>query len=111
MPSIGLALPLLSILSLTLLPAAPASAAGSAAFCATWLKVCNQTCPGGPGTCRDVCAARQRTCLSTGCFPFNVPGPRCQNNTRDEAATAKAKKAVRAGQSVGCGPRFGRPCN
>jgi len=112
MRSIGIGLPLLALLSFTSIQAFTASAAGSAAFCATWLKVCNQTCPGGAGTCRDVCAIRQKTCLATGCFPFNVPGPRCQTNARDEAATIKARKAARDGRGVGCGPRFGnRPCD
>lgn len=88
-----------------------ASAAGSPAFCRTWLKVCNQTCPSGPGTCTGVCDGRYQTCLSSGCFPFNVPGPRCQDSTKDQTATAKASKAIDAGRPIGCGPKFGRPCD
>jgi hypothetical protein len=99
-------------LLIALLGVEGACAAGSPAFCRTWLKVCNQTCPGGPGTCGGVCDARYQTCLSSGCFPFNVPGPRCQDNTRDQTATAKAKKTLNQGGRVGCGPRFGgRPCD
>ena len=92
-------------------PVAEAMAAGSPAFCRTWLDVCNKTCPGGPGTCSGVCAARHQTCLASGCFPFNVPGPRCEGNTTDAAATARARKTVREGGTVGCGPRFGKPCD
>jgi hypothetical protein len=88
----------------------PTFAAGSRAFCTTWLNLCTKTCPGGPGTCGGVCATRYSGCLSSGCFYFNVPGPRCQNNTADQAATGNVKSRMQKGMPVGCGPRFGRPC-
>jgi hypothetical protein len=88
-----------------------AAAAGSRAFCTTWLNVCNRTCPGGAGTCGGVCAARLDACLSSGCFQFNVPGPRCEANAQDQAATTAVKTRVQKGQTVGCGPRYGRPCD
>src|SRR5262249_30830527 len=113
MRSIGIALSAaLTILSAIGASVGPTSAAGSRAFCSTWLNLCNKTCPGGPGTCGDVCAARFSTCLSSGCFPFNVPGPRCEGNARDQAATDQVKNRMQKGQSIGCGPRFGgRPCD
>lgn len=103
---------LLSVLAAALVRVESVAAAGSPAFCGTWLKLCNRTCPGGPGTCSGVCSARYTACLASGCFQFNVPGPRCQGNARDETATSNVKKAIRAGRPVGCGPRFGgRPCD
>ena len=108
----GIGLPVLAILSFAVLPIESASAAGSPAFCGTWLKLCNKTCPGGPGTCGGVCSARHKACLSSGCFHFNTPGPRCQSNALDETATAKVKTSLREGRPVGCGPNFGgRPCD
>lgn len=102
----------LAALATALLPLEGAAAAGSAAFCGPWLKLCNRTCPNGPGTCSAVCSGRYQACLSSGCFFFNTPGPRCQGNARDETATSKVKKALRGGRPVGCGPRFGgRPCD
>jgi len=104
--------PALAVISIFVLSLDVASAAGSPAFCRTWLKVCNRTCPGGPGTCSGVCQARYTACLASGCFQFNVPGPRCQNNATDQTATTRAKKTIREGGTIGCGPRFGgRPCN
>lgn len=102
----------LMVLSIGLWPIDAPLAAGSKAFCGTWLRLCNKTCTDGPGTCGGVCSARHKACLSTGCFNFNVPGPRCQGNAKDELATSKVNKAMREGRPVGCGPRFGgRPCD
>ena len=42
---IGIGLPVLAILALGVLSIEGASAAGSPAFCGTWLKLCNKTCP------------------------------------------------------------------
>jgi hypothetical protein len=103
---------LLAILSVGMLSIEGASASGSPGFCGTWLKLCNKTCPTGPGTCGPVCSTRYKGCLSSGCFFFNVPGPRCEGNAKDQAATTGAKKAMKEGRPVGCGPKFGgRPCD
>jgi hypothetical protein len=103
---------LLAILSVSVLSIEGASAAGSPGFCGTWLKLCNKTCTTGPGTCGPVCSTRYKGCLSSGCFFFNTPGPRCENNAKDQAATVKSKKAMQQGRPVGCGPNFGgRPCD
>jgi hypothetical protein len=103
---------ILLLLAVALLPAECLAAAGSPNFCNTWLKVCNRTCPNGPGSCTGVCAGRYQGCLSSGCFFFNVPGPRCQGNTKDETATGKANRTMKEGKTIGCGPRFGgRACD
>jgi len=57
-----------------------------AEFCGIFQGVCRRTCPGG-GDCSPECATRAATCRATGCFPFNVPGPRCFNNPSDRALT------------------------
>jgi hypothetical protein len=106
---IGL-LVLATILSVTVFSMHPASAAGSRAFCGTWLNLCNRTCPGGAGMCGGVCTARYNACLSSGCFFFNTPGPRCQAHAADQAATTQARNRMKKGLPVGCGPGFGRPC-
>ena len=101
---------LATILSVTLFTTEPTSAAGSRAFCGTWLNLCNKTCPGGAGACVGVCAARHTACLSSGCFYFNTPGPRCQGNAADQAATTRVEGRMKKSLPVGCGARFGRPC-
>ena len=88
-----------------------ALAVGSENFCGTWLRLCNKTCPEGPGKCERVCAQRYKGCRTSGCFFFNVPGPRCEGNSNDEIATAKTRDRLQKGLPVGCGPRFGRPCD
>src|SRR5882724_13142914 len=98
---------LATMLSIAVFTSERASAAGSRAFCGTWLKLCNKTCPGGPGTCGGVCSTRYDACLASGCFYFNVPGPRCQGVAADQAATTAVKDRIQKGQPVGCGPRFG----
>jgi hypothetical protein len=107
--AIGL-LALATILSVIVFSIEPTFAVGSRAFCGTWLNLCNRTCPGGAGTCGEVCGARYNACLSSGCFHFNTPGPRCQGNAVDQAATTGIKNRMQKGLPVGCGPRFGRPC-
>jgi hypothetical protein len=100
------------MLSVVLLATGQTSAAGSQAFCGTWLKLCNNTCPEGPGKCGGVCATRYKGCLSSGCFFFNTPGPRCQGNSKDDIATANVRDRLQKGLPIGCGPRFGgRPCD
>jgi len=104
---------LLSVmLSLLLLATRQTSAAGSQAFCGTWLQLCNKTCPQGPGKCGGVCANRYKACLSSGCFFFNTPGPRCQGNSKDDIATVNVRDRLQKGLPVGCGPGFGgRSCD
>jgi hypothetical protein len=53
-----------------------------AQFCARWHAVCTQ-CTGRGATvpretCLYHCAARLQECRTSGCYFFNVPGPRCQ---------------------------------
>lgn len=64
------------------LAAGPAAAAPSrAGFCAYWKAVCMRTLR--PGDQPSVCATRLSDCLSSGCYFFNNPRPRCENNTFD----------------------------
>jgi hypothetical protein len=100
-----------TILSGAIFSIEPTCAAGSRAFCGTWLSVCNRTCPGGAGTCGGVCGARHAACLTSGCFYFNTPGPRCEGNAKDQAATTRSRDRMQKDLPVGCGPRFGRPCD
>ena len=47
-------------------------------FCNFWNAVCLRT-----GGRQDVCTSRHTNCLSNGCFFFNNPRPRCENNAFD----------------------------
>ena len=49
-----------TILSGAIFSIEPTCAAGSRAFCGTWLSVCNRTCPGGAGTCGGVWSQARR---------------------------------------------------
>ena len=64
---------------------ANAAPAGVGAFCRAWLKVCNRSGDSG------ICSARHRQCLSSGCFHFNVPRPRCLNNAADRKLTGRIR--------------------
>ena len=70
-------------------------------FCSTWLSLCKQTSPGpqGPG----VCASRHSSCLSSGCFHFNNPGPRCETSAEDKSVTQRVNECLRNGKPVGFG--------
>jgi hypothetical protein len=81
----------MTIFAVAGLSVCPAFAAGSEAFCSTWLKLCNKTCPDGPGSCGGACAQRDGGCRTSGCFFFNIPGPRCEGNRNDDIATAKTR--------------------
>jgi hypothetical protein len=72
---------------LAIVPAQAQQARNVAEFCQVWQGTCNRTCPSGPGTCRPVCAQRFATCMTTQCYPFNVPGPRCFANATDRQLT------------------------
>ena len=67
-----------------LLGAGDASAAGSPAFCRTWLRVCNQTCPNGPGTCTACAMGVIRPVCRPGAFrsTFPVHAARTAQRTR-----------------------------
>ena len=81
---------ILSVAVLTVLPPVSSDAEQArnvAEFCGVWERVCNRTCPAGPGNCRGECAARATGCRSSGCFHFNRPGPRCFSNASDRALT------------------------
>ena len=60
----------------------PAYAQNRAAFCARWHNVCRTTCPPTTPTavCHATCDDRRAGCLATGCYRFNVPGPRCEGD-------------------------------
>ena len=57
----------------------------TAAFCAGWDAVCKKT--GDAAICRD----RRAKCLSSGCYFFNSPRPRCKNNPEDLAMTTSCR--------------------
>jgi hypothetical protein len=63
----------------------PASACAVTTFCGGWFSVCIRTLP--PGGTASECTRRQHACLSSGCFHFNSPRPRCLNNRQDLALT------------------------
>jgi len=80
----GLALVLSAACLTTAVPTtAEAQKVSRAGFCQGWRGVCGRTCPQGPGMCKDVCNQRLGACLATGCFHFNSPRPRCDNNAED----------------------------
>lgn len=61
----------------------------NATFCAGWDAVCKRTLP--PGGSISVCRDRKAKCLTTGCYFFNVPRPRCKNNAEDYALTTSCR--------------------
>jgi hypothetical protein len=85
----GLALVLSAAFFTTVVPttAEAQQARNIAEFCASFQGVCNRTCTTGPGTCRNACASRRSACLTSGCFHFNSPGPRCFSNAAHRAMT------------------------
>ncbi len=58
------------------------SAQSRAQHCNMWHSRCLATCPNGPGTCAPICNQRKAACMSSGCYFFNSPGPRCQSASR-----------------------------
>jgi hypothetical protein len=59
-----------------------AQAETRAQFCARWHGVCAR-CDGlgatvSRQTCLKTCGTRLAECRTSGCYFFNVPGPRCQ---------------------------------
>lgn len=56
------------------------AAPSRASFCAFWQRVCVRT---SPPSSTKICATRQTDCLSSGCYFFNNPRPRCESNEFD----------------------------
>jgi len=84
---LGAALAALLFTALVPAPAEAQQARNIPEFCNVWQRICNRTCPSGPGNCTGECASRHAACRTSGCFHFNRPGPRCFNNAADRALT------------------------
>jgi hypothetical protein len=67
-----------------------AQACSNQVFCSGWHAVCKRTLP--PGGTPKVCQERRAKCLSSGCYFFNVPRPRCKNNPEDLALTTACQR-------------------
>jgi hypothetical protein len=67
-------------------PVSAQEARNVAEFCVVWQRICGRTCPSGKD-CSVECSRRASQCRSSGCFPFNSPGPRCFNSASDRALT------------------------
>jgi len=72
---------------------AEAAECPNSVFCGGWLAVCKRTLP--PGGSIEVCRQRHTACLSSGCFHFNVPRPRCKSNLADLALTTACQRTSR----------------
>jgi hypothetical protein len=61
-----------------------AEAQSRTAYCARWHNVCRTTCPANTPkvVCHATCDDRLNACKSSGCYFFNVPGPRCEGQVR-----------------------------
>ena len=57
-------------------------------FCDGWTMVCLR----GGAVSNHVCQQRRAKCISTGCFDFNVPRPRCKSNPEDLALTTSCRR-------------------
>ena len=64
----------------TLIMAGSARAETRNEFCGRWHQVCRTTCPTNVTLerCHAVCRGRLAQCPKTGCYHFNLGGPRCQ---------------------------------
>ncbi len=67
-----------------------ATRCSNATFCGGWFSVCKRTIP--PGGSIAVCNQRRAACLSSGCFHFNSPGPRCKSNPADLKLTTACRR-------------------
>ena len=65
----------------------------NATFCGGWYAVCKRTLPVGGSI--SVCDQRRSACLSSGCFHFNNPRPRCKSNPADLKLTTACQRASR----------------
>jgi hypothetical protein len=83
-------------IGLLLIAAATAEAQGAKGkcpvnvFCGGWYSVCLRVSTQFPDY-KEVCAPRMQQGVSTRCFPFRSPGPRCCDNPRDMALTTAAR--------------------
>jgi hypothetical protein len=68
--------------------AAPATCSNRV-FCAGWRYVCNNRSSARSAECER----RFDACLSSGCYFFNVPRPRCKNSAEDLALTTSCQRA------------------
>ncbi len=86
MRSLVLGVPLAALALLASVANAPAAAPTKfQSHCQTYNSVC-QRCAGVGATvskssCLATCRTRLAQCQKTGCYYFNVPGPRCASNT------------------------------
>jgi hypothetical protein len=65
----------------TFAPEAAMAAQTRSGFCSFWKAVCLRTLK--PGNLPSVCSTRHSDCLSSGCYFFNNPRPRCESNAFD----------------------------
>ena len=77
-------------IALTSLSWPAASACTNRDFCTGWNAVCHRTLTKGADP--KECGRRFKQCLSTGCYFFNVPRPRCKNNAEDLALTLSCQR-------------------
>lgn len=71
--------------------ALPATAACSNRdFCRGWNAVCHRTLVKGADP--KECTRRFTQCLTSGCYFFNVPRPRCKTNAEDVALTLSCQR-------------------
>ena len=67
-----------------------AKTCSNATFCGGWDTVCKRTLPAGGSA--SICQQRYSQCLSSGCYFFNVPRPRCKSNATDLALTTACQR-------------------
>jgi hypothetical protein len=72
-------------------PAPIGQKASRVTFCAAWAQVCQRNCAQGAGNCGTICGQRLDACRSSGCFHFNAPRPRCDNNPEDVALSRQRR--------------------
>jgi hypothetical protein len=85
------ALVVVAAAGIVFLSAMPADACPDRIFCSGWSALCKKNLPRGASI--DECSRRYRECLSTGCFFFNNPRPRCKNNPEDLALTLSCQRS------------------
>lgn len=78
---VGLSAALLSLSTSSTETSAQAEKCSNQVFCSGWRGTCHRTLPAGGNP--KVCTERYQACLSSGCYFFNKPRPRCKNNPED----------------------------
>jgi hypothetical protein len=85
-------------LTVGLISTAPASSVARtcpvATFCGGWHSLCLRRLPANEA---GECAKRRTACLSSRCFYFKSPRPRCMSNAEDMALTTACQRARKAG--------------